>query len=280
MQGLGYAPDEMGLSHELYQVDAFTDRAFAGNPAAVCLLNVSRDENWMQNVAREMNLSETAFVVPREGGGFGLRWFTPEIEVELCGHATLASAHVLWETGRLGPEETARFHTLSGWLSADRREGGIELDFPATPVTPVAEAEIPAGLAEGLGAELLFVGKSTFDYLVEVESEAVVRNLDPDFHRLRSLPVRGLMVTARAAAEPFDFVSRFFAPGSGVAEDPVTGSAHCALGPYWGPRLGKSEMRAWQASARGGTLRVRLEGERVRLLGQAVTVLEGRLLVP
>lgn len=275
MQGLGYARDEMGMSCELYQVDAFTDRAFAGNPAAVCLLPAPRSESWMQDVAREMNLSETAFVVPREGGGFDLRWFTPEIEVELCGHATLASAHVLWQTGRLGPDETARFHTLSGWLAADRREDGIELDFPATPVT---EAEPPAGLAEALGAELRFAGKSTFDLLVELESEAVVRSLAPDFERLKSLPVRGVMVTARAASEAFDFVSRFFAPGSGVAEDPVTGSAHCALGPYWGQRLGKSELRAFQASARGGSLRVTLAGERVKLLGQAVTVLEGRLL--
>ena len=265
-----------GMSCELYQVDAFTDRVFAGNPAAVCLLPAPRSESWMQDVAREMNLSETAFVVPREGVGFDLRWFTPEIEVELCGHATLASAHVLWQTGRLGPDETARFRTLSGWLTADRREGGIELDFPATPVT---EAAPPAGLAEALGAELRFAGKSTFDLLVELESEAVVRSLAPDFERLKSLPVRGVMVTARAASEAFDFVSRFFAPGSGVAEDPVTGSAHCALGPYWGQRLGKSELRAFQASARGGSLRVTLAGERVKLLGQAVTVLEGRLLV-
>lgn len=268
------------MSCELYQVDAFTDRAFAGNPAAVCLLPAPRDERWMQDVAREMNLSETAFLVPRDvstdGGGFDLRWFTPEIEVELCGHATLASAHVLWETGRLGPEETARFHTLSGWLTAARRDGGIELDFPTTPVT---ETPPPAGLAEALGAELRFAGRSTFDLLVEVESEAVVRSLDPDFTRLKAIPVRGLMVTARATSEAFDFVSRFFAPGSGVPEDPVTGSAHCALGPYWGSLLGKSELRAFQASPRGGALRVRLAGERVQLLGQAVTVLEGRLLV-
>lgn len=274
MQGLGYVSEAMGMSCEIYQVDAFTDRAFAGNPAAVCLLPAPRDERWMQDVAREMNLSETAFVVPRDGGGFDLRWFTPEIEVELCGHATLASAHVLWEAGRLAPDETARFHTLSGWLTAQRREGGIELDFPATPVT---EAELPAGLAEALGLAPRFVGKSTFDYLVEVESEAAVRSLDPDLTRLKSIPVRGVMITARAS-EPYDFVSRFFAPGSGVAEDPVTGSAHCALGPYWGAILGRSELRAYQASSRGGALRVRLAGERVQLLGQAVTVLEGRLL--
>jgi PhzF family phenazine biosynthesis protein len=263
----------------LYQVDAFTDRAFAGNPAAVCLLPEPRDERWMQDVAREMNLSETAFLVPREGGGFGLRWFTPALEVELCGHATLASAHVLWESGILAPGEEARFYTLSGWLTATQVDGdisGIMLDFPATPVT---EAEPPPGLAEALGVELHFVGKSTFDYLVEIEPEAAVRRLTPDFRRLASIPVRGVIVTARASEPPYDFVSRFFAPGSGVDEDPVTGSAHCSLGPYWGALLGKDDLLALQASPRGGTLRVRLAGERVKLIGQAITVMEGQLLV-
>jgi predicted PhzF superfamily epimerase YddE/YHI9 len=268
----------MGMSLELYQVDAFTDRAFAGNPAAVCLLPAPRDERWMQDVAREMNLSETAFVVPRDGGGFGLRWFTPAMEVELCGHATLASAHVLWEAGLLPPGEEARFHTRSGWLTAGQVDGGIggiELDFPATPVT---KAEPPAGLAESLGVEPHFVGKSTFDYLVEVESESVVRGLAPDFGRLGSLPVRGVIVTARASDPPYDFVSRFFAPASGVDEDPVTGSAHCSLGPHWGALLGKDELLAFQASPRGGAVRVRLAGDRVKLIGKAVTVLKGQLL--
>ena len=270
------------MSYDLYQVDAFTDRAFAGNPAAVCLLPGPREPEWMQQVAREMNLSETAFLHP-EAGGYRLRWFTPGIEVELCGHATLASAHVLWETGRLAAGEPARFHTLSGLLTAARSDGpnaDIELDFPAR---PVEEAEPPPGLAEALGAELRFVGRSRYDYLLELPSEADVRAAAPDHTLLRTLPVRGVIITARgeeAGSEPsFDFVSRFFAPGSGVDEDPVTGSAHCTLGPYWAQRLGKTTFFAWQASARGGAVRVRLEGDRVRLGGRAVTVLQGRLLV-
>lgn len=258
---------------DLYQVDAFTDRPFGGNPAAVCLLPGPRDPEWMQLVAREMNLSETAFVHPAEEGSWGLRWFTPTVEVELCGHATLASAHVLWETGLLPVEATARFHTLSGLLTAERREGEIELDFPARSAAPV---EPPPGLAEALGVAPRFVGKSRYDYLLEVESEAVVRAVVPDQGRLRTLPVRGVIVTA-AGAGPYDFVSRFFAPGAGVDEDPVTGSAHCTLGPYWAGRLGRSSFLAWQASARGGTVRVRVEGERVKLGGRAVTVLRGCL---
>jgi len=261
----------MGL--DLYQVDAFTDRAFAGNPAAVCLLPAPRPAVWMQSVAREMNLSETAFLVPREAG-FDLRWFTPAVEVELCGHATLASAHVLWETGRLGQTETARFHTLSGVLTAERRAGEIELDFPAKPVEEVAP---PAGLLEAFGGvKPRFVGKSRFDYLLELETEDLVRGAAPDCARLRTLPVRGVIITAAGNA-PYDFVSRFFAPGAGVDEDPVTGSAHCTLGPYWSQRLGKASFRAFQASARGGELRVEAVGDRVRLGGRAVTVFRGEL---
>jgi PhzF family phenazine biosynthesis protein len=262
------------VSLDLYQVDAFTDRPFAGNPAAVCLLPEPRDAGWMQDVAREMNLSETAFLHEQDGG-WGLRWFTPAIEVELCGHATLASAHVLWETGRLKVGETARFHTLSGVLTADQRGNWIELDFPARSAN---EAEPPEGLVEALGAVPVFVGKSRYDYLLELRSEEAVRSCSPDPRRLASLPVRGVIVTARAESAPFDIVSRFFAPGSGIDEDPVTGSAHCTLGPYWAPRLGKEEILAYQASARGGVVRVRVEGERVKLSGQAVTILAGRLL--
>jgi len=263
------------MSLSLYQVDAFTDRAFAGNPAAVCLLPQPRDERWMQAVAREMNLSETAFLHPEgEDGAWRLRWFTPAVEVELCGHATLASAHVLWEAGKLPGDRPARFHTLSGLLTAERRGEWIELDFPARPAEP---APAPPGLAEALGAEPLWVGKSRYDYLLELASEAAVRSLDPDHRRLGTLPVRGVIVTARAEQAPFDFVSRFFAPGAGVDEDPVTGSAHCTLGPYWAARLGKPELLAFQASARGGVVRVRVEGERVKLGGQAVTVLRGEL---
>jgi PhzF family phenazine biosynthesis protein len=262
------------MSLDLFQVDAFTDRPFAGNPAAVCFLDEPGDAGWMQDVAREMNLSETAFLHPT-GDGFHLRWFTPAVEVALCGHATLASAHVLWETGRLDPAATARFHTLSGLLTAERRGDWIELDFPAQPVEEVSP---PEGLAEAIGAEPLFVGKSLYDYLLELPSEEAVRSARPDHPRLATLPVRGVIITARdASSGPYDFVSRFFAPGSGVDEDPATGSAHCTLGPYWAPKLGKEEFLAYQASARGGVVRVRLVGDRVKLGGQAVTVLRGRL---
>jgi len=261
----------MGLG--ITQVDAFTDRPFAGNPAAVCVLPAPRDAAWMQDVAREMNLAETAFLEPR-ADGFGLRWFTPTVEVDLCGHATLAAAHVLWEESHLPPGVQARFHTRSGLLSADRRGAWIELNFPATPAEP---APPPPGLAQALGAPAAHVGRTRFDYLVEVDAEATLRGLRPDHAALAALPVRGVIVTSRAAAGGFDFVSRFFAPAAGIPEDPVTGSSHCALGPYWGARLGKTEMLAYQASARGGVVRVRLAGERVRLGGQAVTVLRGQL---
>ena len=260
------------MSLDLFQVDAFTDRPFAGNPAAVCLLDEPRDERWMQDVAREMNLSETAFLSPT-GDGYGLRWFTPAVEVALCGHATLASAHVLWETGTLDPAATARFHTQSGLLTAEQRGEWIELDFPTR---PVEEAPPPAGLLE-VFAEPLFVGRSRYDYLLELASEEAVRKSAPDPRILAALGVRGVIITARASQGSFDFVSRFFAPGSGVDEDPVTGSAHCSLGPFWAPRLGKEELLAYQASARGGVVKVRLVGDRVKLGGQAVTVLRGRL---
>jgi PhzF family phenazine biosynthesis protein len=262
------------MSFALYQVDAFTDRPFTGNPAAVCLLPAARDELWMQNVAREMNLSETAFL-HREPDGWRLRWFTPAVEVALCGHATLASAHVLWETGQLAPAETARFHTKSGLLTAERTGSGIELNFPAK----LARAsDAPAGLAESLVVDPIWVGRSAFDYLVEVASAAEVRALKPDFRKLGELPVRGVIVTSRSDQPGFDFVSRFFAPASGVNEDPATGSAHCTLGPFWQERLNKSEFTAYQASARGGVLKVRVANDRVFLGGQAVTVLRGELL--
>jgi PhzF family phenazine biosynthesis protein len=257
----------------IVQVDAFTDRPFAGNPAAVCVLPVARSDEWMRNVAREMNLSETSYLVPQDGG-YNLRWFTPSVEVKLCGHATLAGAHVLWEDGHVPPDSQIQFHTLSGLLSAQRRGGWIELDFPAKP-TPSVEA--PPYILTALGIPPKFVGRNDFDYLVEVESEEMLRGMAPDFTALRKLPVRGVIVTAVSQSADFDFVSRFFAPGSGVDEDPVTGSAHCALGPYWSERLGKSEFTAYQASARGGVVRVRIAGDRVILGGQAVTVLRGEL---
>jgi PhzF family phenazine biosynthesis protein len=258
---------------KITHVDAFTNKPFSGNPAAVCILPEPRDDPWMQSVASEMNLSETAFLVKQQDG-YNLRWFTPVAEVDLCGHATLASAHVLWEEPHLRLDQQARFHTRSGLLTADRRGDWIEMDFPAT---PEESAPSPAGLAEALGASPRYVGKNVFDYFVELESEDVVRNLRPDFSALEKLPVRGVIVTAISNSGEYDFVSRFFGPQTGVAEDPVTGSAHCCLGPFWGKRLNKDQLVGYQASARGGVVRVHLGGDRVYLQGQAVTVLRGEL---
>jgi PhzF family phenazine biosynthesis protein len=257
------------------QVDAFTNEPFGGNPAAVCLLPEPADESWMQHVAREMNLSETAFLVRRHDGSFDLRWFTPTVEIDLCGHGTLASAHVLWEDGYLESTAQATFHTLSGPLSAVRRDDWIEMDFPAQPDEP---ASAPDGLAAALGAEPAYVGRNRFDYIVELDSEAALRALAPDFRRLRDLGVRGVIVTARAESAGLDFVSRFFAPSSGIDEDPVTGSAHCCLAPYWQRRLDRDTFTAWQASERGGEVRCVVRGDRVQLCGQAVTVMRATLL--
>ena len=256
-----------------FQVDAFTAKPFTGNPAAVCLLEKEAEADWMQAVAAEMNLSETAFVAPL-ANGFGLRWFTPATEVDLCGHATLASAQVLWETGRLAEDDTVNFHTRSGVLTAKRAGDWIELDFPATPAEPI---EPPPGLSDLLGSVPRFVGRSRFDLLLELPDPEELRDLNPDFAGLSSLPVRGFIVTTKSDVPEYDFLSRFFAPAAGINEDPVTGSAHCALAPFWGERLGKSEMTAFQASARGGVVKVRSAGDRVLLRGKAVTVLRGEL---
>ncbi len=261
------------MNIEIYQVDAFTDKPFSGNPAAVCILPHPREAAWMQAVAKEMNLSETAFLLKQENG-YNLRWFTPAVEVDLCGHATLASAHILWETGNLGREEQARFHTRSGLLTAVSGGGEIELNFPAK---TEERAEAPAGLLPALGVKAKYIGKSKFDYLVQVEKEESVRGLKPDFAGLKSIPVRGVIVTSRATSPGYDFISRFFAPAVGVNEDPVTGSAHCTLGPFWSRQMGKQDFLAYQASERGGTLRVRVAGDRVHLGGKAVTVLRGEL---
>lgn len=263
------------MSQRYTIVDAFTPRPFAGNPAAVLVLPAPREAAWMQLVAREFNLSETAFLV-RRADGFDLRWFTPEVEVELCGHATLASAHTIWELGLLPPGETARFHTESGVLLARRDGEWIELDFPARIQQAAAP---PVGLVEALGVTPVYVGRWHDDWLLELGSEVEVRDARPDHTRLGTVGVRGAMITAAAATEGLDFVSRFFVPGAGIAEDPVTGSAHCCLTPYWAGRLGRDAMTAFQASARGGVLRVRLGGERVRIGGQAVTVAQGELRV-
>ena len=260
----------------LFQIDAFTDAPFGGNPAAVCMLDGTKvDDKWMQSVAAEMNLSETAFVERRDGD-WSLRWFTPTVEIALCGHATLATAHAMLEEGILSPGGTARFHTKSGLLSATHSGDLIELDFPATIAEPSAP---PDGLIEALTMHPIHVARTEFDYLVELPSEDDVRSLAPDFAMLRRIPVRGVIVTSRGTTRGFDFVSRFFAPASGLDEDPVTGSAHCALAPYWAPRLGKQRFTAYQASPRGGVLRVTLAGDRVLLAGRAVTVLRGELRV-
>ena len=271
----------------LWQVDAFADRPFTGNPAAVCLLPAPRDEAWMQAVAAEMNLSETAFVTasPDELRVFSLRWFTPATEVELCGHATLAAAWTLWESGVLPAGEPARFDTASGRLTVEQRpDGWLEMDFPATPPEPWSDAPRAAvAAALGLGEDdLVGLHRSRFDLVVEVGSARTVRRLAPRLDLVAGLPARGVIVTARGDGpgdgDGADFVSRFFGPAVGVPEDPVTGSAHCALAPFWAARLGKDEMTGYQASRRGGTVRVRLAPDgRVRLAGRAVTVLMGEI---
>jgi len=294
---------------KVYVVDAFTNEPFKGHPAAVCIASAPLNTDLMQKIAIEMNLSETAFLAPRtESGGrmsgegrsasaaaFELRWFTPKVEVDLCGHATLASAHVLWETGIVGRRSAIEFHTKSGTLAARpagvldpggaeepsgrgrkdegyRKGGWIELDFPVEPVEPVSP---PEGLAEALCIPFLYVGKTRFDFLVETDCEDSVRRMRPDFAALEKVPCRGIIVTAEGNV--CDFVSRFFAPAEGIREDPVTGSSHCSLAPYWKERLGKSAFTARQVSERGGTLRVRAAGGRTYIAGRAVTVLEGRL---
>jgi PhzF family phenazine biosynthesis protein len=263
------------MAIEIYKADAFTDKPFGGNPAGVCILPGPADAVWMQNVAREMNVSETAFLY-REKGGCSLRWFTPTVEVEICGHATLASAHILWESGLVPRGDTIEFYTLSGTLTAVMNGDMIELDFPSE---PESAAEAPPVLIESLGVTPLYVGRNRFDYLVEVGSEKEVRALKPDFPLLGTIPVRGVMVTSASDNPKYDFVARFFGPASGINEDPATGSAYCCLGPYWQKKTGKSEFLAYQASERGGLIGVRVMGERVKLLGNAVTVFKGEMCV-
>lgn len=258
-------------------VDAFADQAFSGNPAAVCYLTHPAPAQWMQQVAAEMNLSETAFLL-REGDEFRLRWFTPLAEVKLCGHATLASAHVLWSEGHLPEEQPARFKTLSGPLVAEKRGEQIQLDFPRRPIAPLDHPPL-AELAAALQVRPSAVWETDEDWVVLLENERFVQELQPDFARVSQLAARGLIVTAMGGSTGFDFVSRFFVPKLGINEDPVTGSAHCSLAPFWADRLGKQHFRAWQASRRGGVLEVQLMGDRVLLLGRALTTLRGQLLV-
>jgi predicted PhzF superfamily epimerase YddE/YHI9 len=261
----------MALSFAL--IDAFASRPFTGNAAAVCLLSEPRDEAWMQAVATEMAQSETAFVCARGDGTFDLRWFTPTVEEDLCGHATLATAHALWSWGVLDHAALACFHTRSGFLTARRSAEGIELDFPTERAAPVPA---PPGLIEGLLVQPRWVGRNRLDFLVEVGSEAEVRGLAPDFRILASVSCRGIIVTARGAA-PFDFVSRYFSTREAIPEDPATGSAHCCLGAFWEDRVGRLWMRGFQASQRGGIVELRVDGARTILRGQAITILSGEL---
>ena len=258
----------------LFGIDAFTDEPFRGNPAAVCLLEAPADEDWMQHVAAEMNLSETAYVHPQDGA-YGLRWFTPTAEVQLCGHATLASAHVLWATSRVPSTDAITFQTRwKGALTASVRDDGIAIDFPAAPSTP---CEAPRGLSAALGAEIAACAVNDLHHVVELADDSTVRALDPDFEALRQVEVEAVAVTARAADGAADFVSRYFAPRHGIEEDPVTGSAHTSLGPYWSAKLDKRALLGHQVSARGGWVRVEVGDERVVLIGDAVTVWSGEL---
>jgi PhzF family phenazine biosynthesis protein len=260
---------------KLYQVDAFTDRPFGGNPAAVCLMETTREDSWMLKVAQEMNLSETAFCLPLHEG-YSLRWFTPATEVDLCGHATLATAHILWETGSLETSQRARFKTRSGLLTAGLDGSWILMDFPAD---PPKSCDTPPELLDALGIEEpVATARGRFDYLIEISDESSLSNLKPDFRKLRQTDTRGVIVTALSSSRDCDFLSRFFAPAVGVDEDPVTGSAHCTLCPYWSGKLGKTEFLARQVSARGGLIRTEMKGSRVTVGGQAITVFAGDLL--
>lgn len=263
------------MAAEIHVVDAFTTTAFCGNPAAVCILDSEADDGWMQKVASEMRHSETAFVCRCEEG-WRLRWFTPGSEVDLCGHATLAAASVLWSSGREPAGSVIGFRTRSGMLSARQETGGIALDFPSIPVSP---CDTPEGLASALGAPIISCGRTKFDILAELSSASDVCGLEPDGAALSAIPCRGIIVTAAADVPAYDFVSRFFAPSVGIPEDPVTGSAHCSLGPFWGERLKKTSLCGFQCSPRGGIVRVALRGDRVVISGNAVPVLSGRLLV-
>ena len=259
----------------IYIVDAFTAHPFHGNPAAVCPLEGPVSDAWMQRLAAEMNLSETAFIV-RNGALFNLRWFTPTVEVDLCGHATLATAHLMWEIGLAGASEPIRFSTRSGILTCTRRAEKIELDFPAEPPQPI---EMMPELNAALGATPISLGRNRFDLIAEFATEADVQNLRPDYRLLGGIPARGIIATAPSTDRQFDFVSRFFAPAVGVNEDPVCGSAHCCMAPFWSARLGKNELVGHQISARGGIIGTRLTGDRVVLIGTAITVIRGEVAV-
>ena len=261
----------MSSLDSIYQVNAFATPPYLGNPAAVCVLTEDRTDEWMQNLATQIGLSETAFLRPLDNNHFHLRWFTPAYEVDLCGHATMASAHVLWEQN-LAASEVIRFESRSGTLEAAPVDSRVQLNFPVTPVT---EEEPASGLVdcfttEGTVIPVLFSGRSAFDLFLQYESEQIVRDMQVDFDRLNEFDVRGVIVTAQGSDE-FDVVSRFFAPGAGVEEDPVTGSAHCSLIDFWSQRLGTDQLTGFQASERGGIVHMTRQGDRVLLGGDAVT---------
>lgn len=262
----------------IYQVDSFTDKPFRGNPAGVCVLDERVCDAFMQSIAAEMNLSETAFLLREDEGSYHLRWFTPATEVSLCGHATLASAHILWEAGHLEPEQGALFNTKSGRLAARKRADWIEMDFPLRRVTAV---ELPERLAAALGVRPAWAGAyrqpSGSTYLLEVASEDEIVSLRPDFRRLAQTDARSVIVTSRAEGKQYDFVSRYFAPAVGIDEDPVTGSAYCYLTPYWSEKLSKRELIGFQASKRTGIVRCSPQQSGVLLAGQAVTVFKAEL---
>ena len=259
----------------MFHINAFSEQAFNGNPAAVCLLDTSKPDGWLQSVAAQMNLSETAFVLPANGG-FSLRWFTPLKEVDMCGHATLASAHILWQQGIVSRQDTIFFETLSGKLSARLQENHIELDFPRLNFLPI---EPPQQLIKCMGISPIFSAMFGEKHLFVIEDQQLLEQLAPDFSALQSLAGRGVSVTCKSNNSQYDFVSRYFAPWVGINEDPANGSSHCALTPYWAERLNKKELNAYQASARGGELKLRLAGDRVKISGRAITVLKAELLV-
>jgi PhzF family phenazine biosynthesis protein len=259
----------------LYQVDAFTSEPFRGNPAGICLLESDASDDWMQAVAAEMNLSETAFLVKRDDA-WHIRYFTPEVEIPLCGHTTVASAHVLWSEGIVADSQPVHFSAKGGEFIGTREDGRITIDFPAHTCD---EAQPPVGLSDAIGATPASAHRiREGGWLIEFESEQTVATLSPDLLRLRSIKPGGLIATAQSSTRARDFVSRFFAPDIGIDEDPVTGVAHLALGPYWAKRLGKTEMTAVQLSRRTGTLRVRVADDRVYIMADAATVFRAELL--
>ncbi|MHB8109284.1 MAG: PhzF family phenazine biosynthesis protein [Syntrophorhabdaceae bacterium] len=256
---------------KIFHIDAFTNRPFHGNPAAVCILPHPKIDSWIESIAAELNLPVTAFII-RQADGYMLRWFTPVAEVDMCGHGTLAAAHIIWQESLARPDSGINFYTRSGTLRAWKEDDWIGLDFPSMPAQPIPE---PEGLRNVLGVPFIYVGKNGYDIIVEVDSEQTVRSLDPDKDALRQLPMRGLILTGRSDNPEYDFVSRFFAPSLGISEDAVTGSAHCCLAPYWAKRLSRMQLKGYQASRRGGVIKMNIRDDRIHLFGQAITVISG-----